>query len=418
MAQPQFDDTKHNALASEEGESLTSKIPRREGWWRPLFLFQGSWITPQVLNSAMLVQAQFKPRADDIILATYPKSGTTWLKALTFVLANRSRHPVTGNEHPVLTQHPQDLVPFLELPDRALHPVEELEALPSPRLLCTHLPYALLPPAVTSSAIGCPIVYLCREPKDVVVSMWHYVNKHYLGYWKQNVIDPSRVLFLKYDEMMADPTKHVKIIAEFLRVPFSEDEENAGVPDEVVRLCSFQNLKGLPVNSTGKVDRVGGLPMENSSFFRSGKVGDWRNHLTKEMANKLDCIVQEKLKGSVLRGSASVSSPPRSRARIAHSLSRKAAVIHQHKRRRSRSPCAWHNATAFSTTWDKKKIQVTLCLAHPPRVSYIYVFCPGLYHTEFPLEPKILATEEDLVLLRIIVSSQENILKDTDYYIY
>ncbi|KAK3122142.1 hypothetical protein QOZ80_8BG0665670 [Eleusine coracana subsp. coracana] len=158
--------------------------------------------------------------------------------------------------------------------------------------------------------------------------MWHYLNKvhpeffiefdkafelfcegfsifgpfweHYLGYWKQNVIDTSRVLFLKYDEMMADPTKHVRILAEFLRAPFSEDEENAGVLDEVVRLCSFQNLKGLPVNSTGKVDRIGGLPMENSSFFRCGKVGDWRNHLTEEMANKLDCIVQEKLKGSGL----------------------------------------------------------------------------------------------------------------------
>ncbi|GJN03981.1 hypothetical protein PR202_ga21484 [Eleusine coracana subsp. coracana] len=326
MAQPQFDDTKHNALASEEGESLTSKIPRREGWWRPLFLFQGSWITPQVLNSAMLVQAQFKPRADDIILATYPKSGTTWLKALTFVLANRSRHPVTGNEHPVLTQHPQDLVPFLELPDRALHPVEELEALPSPRLLCTHLPHAFLPSG--TSSLGCRIVYLCREPKDVMVSLWHYVNKmrpdffiqfdrafelfvqgisfygpiwdHYLGYWKPSVTEPDRVLFLKYHEMMADPTKHVKMLAEFLGVPFTREEESANVPEEVVKLCSFDHLKGLQVNSVGRSDRIGGLPMDNSSYFRSAKVGDWRNHLTEEMANKLDCVIQEKLKGSGL----------------------------------------------------------------------------------------------------------------------
>ncbi|GJN03980.1 hypothetical protein PR202_ga21483 [Eleusine coracana subsp. coracana] len=97
--------------------------------------------------------------------------------------------------------------------------------------------------------------------------------------------------------MTADRTKHVKMLAEFLRVPFSEDEENAGVPEEVVKLCSFENRKGLPVNSIGKADRIGGLLMKNSSFFRSGKVGDWRNHLTEEMANKLDCIVQEKLKG-------------------------------------------------------------------------------------------------------------------------
>ncbi|TVT99162.1 hypothetical protein EJB05_55512, partial [Eragrostis curvula] len=168
-------------------------LPTREGWLRPLSLSQGCWLTPQAHKNAMLVQAQFQPRADDIILATYPKGLT-------------------------------------------------------------------------------------------------------MRYWKQSVIEHDRILFLKYDEMMADPTKHVKMLAEFLRVPFTSEEERANVPEEVVRLCSFDNLKGL--HSAGRSDRVGGLPMDN--FFRSGKVGDWRNHLTEEMATKLDRIVEKKLKGSGL----------------------------------------------------------------------------------------------------------------------
>lgn len=112
--------------------------------------------------------------------------------------------------------------------------------------------------------------------------------------------EPERVLFLKYDEMMANPAKHVKMLAKFLSVPFSNEEESAGVVEEVVRLCSFENLKSLPVNSTGVSDRIGGLPMENSSFFRSAKVRDWRNYLTEEMARKLDSIIEEKLRGSGL----------------------------------------------------------------------------------------------------------------------
>ncbi|XP_062192534.1 cytosolic sulfotransferase 15-like [Phragmites australis] len=291
MAQAQSD-TKRSG-GPEEGESLTSTLPMREGWWRPFFLVQGCWLTPQAAKSVELVQAQFQPRSDDIILATFPKCGTTWLKALAFTIANRSRHTVTSHGHPLLTNHPQDLVPFLEIHGRALHPVEELEALPSPRLLSTHLPYALLPS--NTSALGCRVVYLCREPKDVLVSTWHYINKvrrdffieldkafeffcegvslygpiweHYLGYWKQSMIEPNRILFLKYDELMADPSKHVKMLAEFLRVPFTDVEVNTGVVEEVVRLCSFENLKGV-------TDRIGGLPMENSSFFRSAKVGD------------------------------------------------------------------------------------------------------------------------------------------------
>ncbi|TVU19558.1 hypothetical protein EJB05_35711, partial [Eragrostis curvula] len=74
--------------------------------------------------------------------------------------------------------------------------------------------------------------------------------------------------------------------------------------------------------------------------------------------------------------------------------------------------------TAFATTWDNKDIQVTFCIARPPRVSYICVFCPGREHNEFPLEPKIIAMTEDLVLLRIIVSSKWHVFEDMDYYIY
>ena len=40
--------------------------------------------------------------------------------------------------------------------------------------------------------------------------------------------------------------------------------------------------------------------MENSSYFRAGKIGDWANHLTEEMSKKLDVIVEEKLRGSGL----------------------------------------------------------------------------------------------------------------------
>lgn len=76
-------------------------------------------------------------------------------------------------------------------------------------------------------------------------------------------MEREKVLFLNYDEMIAEPTRHVKMLAEFLRVPFT-DEESRGPMEEVVRLCSFQNLKSLPVNSQGVSKRNG---VENSSFL-------------------------------------------------------------------------------------------------------------------------------------------------------
>jgi hydroxyjasmonate sulfotransferase len=40
--------------------------------------------------------------------------------------------------------------------------------------------------------------------------------------------------------------------------------------------------------------------VDNSVFYRKGEVGDWVNHMSREMGEKLDRIVQQKLEGSGL----------------------------------------------------------------------------------------------------------------------
>uniref|UniRef100_A0A453GCH3 Sulfotransferase n=2 Tax=Aegilops tauschii TaxID=37682 RepID=A0A453GCH3_AEGTS len=313
-------ESNHTSIVEEGGESHVAEV--RGGW----VLYQGCWLRSHNVQSVMLVQERFKARPDDTFLVTFPKCGTTWLKALAFTVTNRFRHAATSEDHPLLTHHPQDLVSFLEMPYRQLHPLADLEKLTSPRLLATHMPITLLPPCVSN--LGCRVVYLCRNPKDVFVSLWHFTNKvgadyttpmdqafelfsdgvspygpiweHNLGFWKKCTAESDNVLFLKYDDMMAEPVKHVKMLAKFLCAPFTEQEVSYGVVEDVVHLCSFDKLKSIPINSSGETDRIGGLPMANSSYFRTGKVGDWANHLTEEMSKKLDDIVEEKLRGSGL----------------------------------------------------------------------------------------------------------------------
>ena len=67
-----------------------------------------------------------------------------------------------------------------------------------------------------------------------------------------------------------------------------------------MRLCSFEKLSSLSTNQTGEFARLGNIVIEKSSYFRKGKVGDWVNHMSEEMGRKLNCIVEEKLKGSGL----------------------------------------------------------------------------------------------------------------------
>ncbi|KAG6387465.1 hypothetical protein SASPL_152655 [Salvia splendens] len=79
--------------------------------------------------------------------------------------------------HKLVGEHPHELVPFLEAPVFA--EVDESATLAAasngPRLFATHIPYQLLTKTLDSSQ--CKVVYLTRNPKDTLVSLWHFVIK-------------------------------------------------------------------------------------------------------------------------------------------------------------------------------------------------------------------------------------------------
>ena len=162
-----------------------------------------------------------------------------------------------------------------------------LAALPSPRVIATHMPCSLLPERVIAEpeGAGCKTVYICRDPKDALVSMWLFTKKkleaaakeegsppklytlekalelfcdgrciggpqwhHVLGYWEASRARPKKVLFLRYEDMLGDPVGNVRKLAEFTGCAFSEKEEAAGVAQDIVELCSIDALKNMEVN--------------------------------------------------------------------------------------------------------------------------------------------------------------------------
>ncbi|KAL7264634.1 hypothetical protein ACSBR1_002570 [Camellia fascicularis] len=127
-----------------------------------------------MLQGVIACQQHFQAQDIDILIVTTPKSGTTWLKAILFVIENWTRYP-DMNRHPLLANNPRDLVPFLELKLYVDKQVPDLTYFTSPRLFATHLPFSSLPESVTCSASK--LVYLCRNPMDTFVSLHHFANK-------------------------------------------------------------------------------------------------------------------------------------------------------------------------------------------------------------------------------------------------
>jgi hypothetical protein len=260
----------------------------------PPFLLRqygGFWIPESTLPGVAAAHTRFNPRPSDVLLASFPKSGTTWLKALAFTTLNRVKHPPRHADHPLRRCNPHDCVKYLEWDDQG----DVLEALPSPRLLATHIPYTLLPARVTAvdGGSGGRIVYICRDPKDALVSMWFFTKKkladeaytieeafeffcdgrafygpqwhHVAGYWEASRRWPEEVLFLRYEDMLHDPVSNVRKLAAFMGCAFSDEEQATGVVKDIVELCSIDALKKMEVNKSGSHNNF-----RNESFFRKG----------------------------------------------------------------------------------------------------------------------------------------------------
>ncbi|KAF2909443.1 hypothetical protein DAI22_11g025900 [Oryza sativa Japonica Group] len=73
----------------------------------------------------------------------------------------------------------------------------------------------------------------------------------------------------------------------------------ARVDRNIVEACALENMSGLEVNRSGTITIVDST-VPNNTVFRRGVVGDWRNHLTPEMARRIDEITKSKFKGSGL----------------------------------------------------------------------------------------------------------------------
>ncbi|XP_023772146.1 flavonol 3-sulfotransferase [Lactuca sativa] len=306
-------------------EGIYKTLPQHTYSWSQgratFYKYQGFWNVQNFPEKTILAQS-YQAQPSDILLCSCPKTGTTWLKALSFAILTREKFD-HASASPLLTTLPHDCVLFLE--NHLAKIKENPSDLP---LLATHLPYSSLPKSVIAS--NCKIVYIYRNIKDVLVSYYHFVRElvnlsvedapfeeafddfcqgissfgpywdHILEYWKASQERPDRFLFLKYEDLKKDASCNVKQLAEFLGCPFSVEEEKAGVLENIINLCSFDSLSNLEVNKSGmyQADEVSGV--EHRLFFRKAKDGDWENYFTDEMKEKIDKLIDEKMSGTGL----------------------------------------------------------------------------------------------------------------------
>ncbi|KAM8960048.1 sulfotransferase 1B1-like [Pelodytes ibericus] len=257
----------------------------------------------------------FQARAEDVLIITYPKSGTTWMSQITDLLFHGLDTEKT-NRGAIFQR-----VPFLEYAVPGMPTgTETLDKLESPRVIKTHLPVQLLPQSFWEKK--CKMIYVARNGKDVAVSYYHFYRMaivhpepgtweefletfmegkvafgpwadHVKGWWK--IRQQRDILYLFYEDMLEDPKLAVRQVGELMGRKLSDDDL-----EKIHQLTSFQAMKNNPMaNYTTIPSSV--MDHSISPFMRKGICGDWKSHFTASQNQKFDEYYQREMSDTDLK---------------------------------------------------------------------------------------------------------------------
>lgn len=254
-------------------------------------------------------------------LASYPKSGNTWLRMMLTAYKQNGHIDINESAHSMsdsMTEYMQAAafgVPLDQVGERGmalLRPAALYRQLVvaqfSPLFMKTHTVHGLIdnavhtiPPLLTERAI-----YIVRDPRDVVTSLarhidlpieqaalamanpkyalfGHRVVPQFLSSWTNNVRTwvESKVeyprLVLRYEDLMADPIGEMRQVLDFCKMEVDEDRL-----ERAVEACRLDKLKAQEAEKGFVENRE-----ERGDFFHRGG-SRWKEELDPAIARQIE----------------------------------------------------------------------------------------------------------------------------------
>ncbi len=258
-----------------------------------------------------------------IWLASYPKSGNTWLRAFLANLLHGGQEPLPINELPNFVLGDGFLVHYAQVSGKPESEITEEDVVRlrpkvhewfarswAPRdvfvkthnALVTYQGQPLITPQATAGAI-----YVVRNPLDVAVSFAHHYQTTYEravenlcdpdctlppsgGLTAQALCDWSRhyrswtqapgltVHVMRYEDMKRDPQKAFGKLVKFLGLPKDPKALKRAIRHASFRELSRQERQGSFVEAR---------PDGSTPFFRQGRAGGWREELSQAQVDRI-----------------------------------------------------------------------------------------------------------------------------------
>jgi hypothetical protein len=258
------------------------------------------------------------------LIASYPKSGNTWMRSLLASLRLGGKTPDINVElgaRSVADRRFHDIAALMESSDLTPREVARLRpevsrwlARERPGIYKAHdanlIPPGAWEPAIPADAIN-RLILITRDPRDAAVSFAHHLGvsyeeavrtmgdegalmgrseeglnanvEQYLSSWSDHTrswLDTSGFhrLHVRYEDMSERPEDVFGKVCLFLDLSVQQGEI-AGA----VEAASFAKLAGQEA-SAGFRERH---PASSARFFREGRAGSWQDHLSQSLADRI-----------------------------------------------------------------------------------------------------------------------------------
>tara|TARA_Y200000002_G_C22522125_1_gene596000 strand:+ start:27 stop:866 length:840 start_codon:yes stop_codon:yes gene_type:complete len=272
-----------------------------------------------------------------IWLASYPKSGNTWIRFFinSLLYAKEGKGNLINIANIRAFPKPQQFINLVKNLDNIKEVSKNwvtaqgiLNLDKKIKFIKTHNVFCKLnghPFTDLNNTLG--VIYIVRDPRNVVTSIkYHYQldtlenaknfiffentisgdkNKNenpmpsIIGSWKTHYNSwkkfPKNLLILNYDKILSNPKKEFLKIKRFLEriLKFKIDENKF---NDAVENCKFEKLQQIE-QSEGFIESVIDKKTgQKKKFFNMGPKNDWKNHLDKNIKDEIENNFREEMK--------------------------------------------------------------------------------------------------------------------------
>ncbi len=265
-----------------------------------------------------------------IWLASYPKSGNTWVRSMISALINSDNGVFDFQQLKSIQQFPEkkffkdfvkDFNNFNEIKQNWILAQEKINLRKEINLLKTHQgKYTVGKHSFTNNENTLGVIYIVRDPRNLVKSVSNHFTMgleeacnflispeiigngkswterqdgmfNLLGKWNDHYRSWTRVkknlLLIKYENLILNPKHELEKIIKFLK-QFLDFETNDKKNNKILETTSFKNLKRMEIEGLFKENVLNKDNKEKVNFFHLGPNNKWQDILSEKIVNKIE----------------------------------------------------------------------------------------------------------------------------------